>query len=61
MKNSKYYLISTSILLLIFGACLFYPTVDYSNIKNVIAEQLQFDEQSATITAIKKVTPAVEN
>jgi len=45
MKNSKYYLISTSILLLIFGACLFYPTVDYSNIKNVIAEQLQFDEQ----------------
>jgi len=59
MKNSKYYLISTSILLLIFGACLFYPTVDYSNIKNVIAEQLQFDEQSATITAIKKVTPAV--
>lgn len=58
MKNNKYFFIIL-LSLLIVGSIVSWTANNYSQTKNATAGQLQFDEQSATITAIKKVAPAV--
>lgn len=60
MKIKKYYLLISLIFLIGLGAGL--SLYNYSpDITKVIADNLRFDDQEATIRAIKKVMPAVVN
>jgi len=59
MKKNKYFLVIVFIFLLTIGLVASLSVGNYIDTKNVTARLLQFDEQDATITAIKKTTPAV--
>jgi len=58
MKNNKYVFIILLALLMV-GSLVGWSANNYLQTQSATARQLQFDEQDATITAIKKTTPAV--
>jgi serine protease Do len=56
MKNKIFFLL---IILILIGLTIGLSVNNFLNTKDVTAKNYQFDEQEATILAIKKVTPAV--